>query len=183
VKLDKLKENEIKNLLDLIEDLKKIIEQKKTQIDVLNEEIDLLSKNSDKLNILISSGSFKTAASLLDAETAALKSKPNFNNLEYTKKIFSKSKELLSVLQFQNNTISIRFPSPDIVRITEEKYIEEFVKPTLMELKKTEKELTTHLTRKKYNNHEIIETISLKNVTSYESFEYITKAVEILTNK
>ena len=178
-----MKEKEIKNLLDLIEDLKKIIEQKKAQIDVLNEEIDLLSKNSDKLNILISSGSFKTAASLLDAETAAFKSKSNFKNLEYTKKIFSKSKELLSVLQFENNTISIRFPNPEIVRITEEKYIEGFVKPTLMELKKTEVELTTQLTRKKYNNHEFIETISLENVKSYETFEHITKAVEILTNK
>ena len=178
-----LKENEIKIQLALIEDLKKIIEQKKTQIDVLNEEIDLLTKNCDKLNILVSSGSFKTAASLLDAETAALKSKPNFKNLEYTKKIFSKSKELLSVLQFENNTISIRFPNPEIVRITEEKYIEEFVKPTLMKLKMTEEELTTQLTRKKYNNHEIIETISLQNVKSYESFEFITKAVETLTNK
>ena len=178
-----MQENEIKKLLDLIEDLKKIIEQKKDQIDVLNEEIDLLSKNSDNLNILISTGSFKTAASLIDAETAAFKSKPNFNNLEYSKKIFSKSKELLSVLQFQNNTISIRFPSPEIVRITEEKYIEEFVKPTLINLKKTEVELTTQLTRKKYYNHEFIETISLENVQNYESFEYITKAVEILTNK
>ena len=177
-----MKENEIKIQLALIEDLKKIIEQKKTQIDVLNEEIDLLTKNCDKLNILISSGSFKTAASLLDAETAALKSKPNFNNLEYTKKIFSKSKELLSVLQFENNTISIRFPNPEIVRITEEKYIE-FVKSILISLKIKEKELTTNLTRKKFNNHEFIETISLQNVKSYESFEFITKAVEILTNK
>jgi len=177
-----MKENEIKIQLALIEDLKKIIEQKKNQIDVLNEEIDLLTKNCDKLNILISSGSFKTAASLLDAETAALKSKPNFNNLEYTKKIFSKSKELLSVLQFENNTISIRFPRPDIVKITEEKYIE-FVKSTLISLKNKEENLTIHLTRKKYNNYEFIETISLQNVKSYESFEYITKAVEILTNK
>ena len=178
-----MKENEIKKLLDLIEDLKKIIEQKRSQINVLNEEIDLLSKNSDKLNMLISTGSFKTAASLIDAETAAFKSKSSFNNLDYTKKIFSKSKELISVIKFENDTISIRFPSPEIVKITEEKYIEEFVKPTLMLLKKTEEGLTTQLTRKKYNNHEFIETISLQNVKSYESFEYITKAVEKLTNK
>lgn len=178
-----MQEKEIKNLLALIEDLKKIIEQKRDQIDVLNEEIDLLSKNSDKLNILISSGSFKTAALLMDAETAAFKSKSNFKNLEYSKKIFSKSKELLSVLRFEKNTIQIRFPHPEIIRITEEKYIEEFVKKTLLPLKKTEVELTTQLTRKKYNNHEFIETISLENVKSYESFEYITKAVEILTNK
>ena len=178
-----LQENEIKKLLDLIEDLKKIIEQKKAQINVLNEEIDLLSKNSDKLNLLISTGSFKTAASLFDAETAALKPKSSFNNLDYTKKIFSKSEELLSVIKFENDTISIRFPSPEIVKITEEKYIEEFVKPTLMKLKKTEEGLTTHLTRKKYEDHEIIEIISLQNVKSYESFEFITKAVEKLTNK
>jgi len=178
-----LQENEIKNLLDLIEDLKKIIEQKKTQIDVLNEEIDLLSKNSDKLNILVSSGSLKTAASLIDAETAALNSKPNFNNLEYSKKIFSKSEVLLSVLRFENNTISIRFPHPEIVKITEEKYINEFVKPTLIPLKKKEEKLTPLLTRKEINNYEYIETISLQNVKFYESFELITKAVEILTNK
>ena len=176
-------ENEIKKLLALIEDLNKIIEQKKDQINVLNEEIDLLSKNRDKLNILISTGSFKTAASLIDAETAAFKSKSSFNNLDYTKKIFSESKELLSVLKFENDTISIRFPSPEIVKITEEIYINEFVKPVLIPLKKTEEELTTHLTRKKYDNHEIIEIISLQNVKSYESFEFITKAVEKLTNK
>ncbi|QEE15781.1 hypothetical protein DSAG12_01608 [Promethearchaeum syntrophicum] len=178
-----MKENEIKKLLDLIEDLKKIIEQKKDQINVLNEEIVLLTKNSDKLNLLISTGSFKTAASLLDAETAAFKSKSSFNNVDYTKKIFSKSEELLSVIKFENDTISIRFPSPEIVKITEEKYINEFVKPVLLELKKKEEKLGTHLTRKKYENHEIIEIISLQNVKSYESFEFITKAVEKLTNK
>ena len=178
-----MQENEIKKLLDLIEDLKKIIEQKKAQIDVLNDEIDLLSKNSDKLNILISSGSFKTADSLIDAETAAFKSNSNFNNLEYTKKIFSKSEVLLAVLRFENNTISIRFPHPEIVKITEEKYINKFVKNTLIPLKKTEEELTTLLTRKEINNYEYIETISLQNLKFYESFELITKAVEILTNK
>ena len=178
-----MKENEIKIQLALIEDLKKIIGQKKTQIDVLNEEIALLTKNCDNINILISSGSFKTAASLIDAETAAFKSKSDFNNLEYTKKIFSKSKELLSVLKFENDAISIRFPNPEIVKLTEEKYIEEFVKPTLIQLKKKEEKLTPHLTRKKINNYEYIEKISLQNIKSYESFEFITKAVEILTKK
>ena len=52
-----------------------------------------------------------------------------------------------------------------------------------MELKKKEEKLATQLTRKKYENHEIIEIISLQNVKSYESFEFITKAVEKLTNK
>ena len=90
---------------------------------------------------------------------------------------------MLSVIKFENDTISIRFPSPENVKITEEKYINEFVKPVLMELKKKEEKLSTQLTRKKYEDHEIIEIISLQNVKSYESFEFITKAVEKLTNK
>lgn len=178
-----MQEKQIKIQLALIEDLKKLIEQKKVQINVLNEEIELLSKNCDNINILISSGSFKTADSLIDAETAAFKSNSNLDNLEYTKKIFSKSDVLLSVLRLENNTISIRFPHPEIVKITEEKYINEFVKPTLIPLKKKEEKLTTHLTRKEINNYEFIETIRLQNVKFYESFELITKAIEILTNK
>ncbi|MHA1721181.1 MAG: hypothetical protein ACTSWX_01445 [Promethearchaeota archaeon] len=176
-----MQENEIKQLLDLKENLEKLIDQKNNQIKILNDEIDNISKINSIINNIISSSSFKTADTLVDAETAAFKSDSDFKNLEYTKKIFSETKTLLAVLQFENDTIFIRFPAPELVNLSEEKYIENFVKPILMPLKKKEVNLMIQLTRKKIDDHEVIETISLQNIKSYDSFISITQAVKNLT--
>ncbi|UYP47752.1 hypothetical protein NEF87_004037 [Candidatus Lokiarchaeum ossiferum] len=179
-----MQEKEIKVLFNLKESLKKMVQTKTEQIQLIENEIGSLTKQCDMIDYLISDGSFISAANLIDAETAASDHQSQFQNLEYTQKIFSPSKELLTVLQFQNNSVFIRFPNPGISKINQEIYINEFVKPHLVSLKKIEHDLTPNITKNIYDSEEYLDSITLSNISNFESFEYIVESInEIFKNQ
>jgi hypothetical protein len=175
---------EIKKLLEIKSNISELKKQKSDQILILQEEIDNLSKVNQEITLLISSSSFTTAANIfpsdMDAETAA-KQKPQYSeNVKYTKKIFSENQEFLLVdSQFIKNKIYIRFPHPELTKISQERYIDEFVKPTLVQLKKIENALTPLVSKSFYDDKEYIDTITLENVENFESFEFIAEEMEL----
>lgn len=173
-----MQEKEIKVLFNLKESLKKMVQTKIDQIQLIEGEIRSLTKQCELIDYMISDGSFISAANLIDAETAANDHQSQFQNLEYTQKIFSPSQELLTVLQFQNNSVFIRFPNPEISKINQEIYINKFVKPRLVSLKKIEHKLTPTITKNIYNSEEYIDSITLSNISNFESFEYIVESIK-----
>ena len=184
-----MQENEVNILLQLKRKLDNLIQSKQIQIDQFNEEIALLSQEIEAISSLISTNSFTTAADALksshfDTETLATKTGFSTDNLKYTQKIFSGPEEqpqsLLADLKFHKDVIFIRFPNPRLSKITQERYIHNFVKPTLVTLKQIEKGLTTEIGKKPYDGEEYLESIQLGNVQQYESFEYVLEGIKKL---
>ena len=178
-----MQENEIKSLLQIQKDLSEMKSQKKEQIEKLETEIDSMSSMIYEINQLISTRSFTTAESMLvesmDVEDAAKQSPKYTENLHYNKKIFSNDKENLLVdLRFQHNSIIIIFSSPEITKIRQDEYINQFVKPTLVNLKKVETDLTPSISKSFYGENEYIDRIKLQHVNNFESFEFIVEKME-----
>ncbi len=178
-----MEEKEINTLLNLKNYLLSNIKSKENQITMINSEIIELNNQIESINSIISSSSFSTAANLLDAETAAKQADSQFDNMKYSHKIYSKSQELLVSLQFKTNSIFIRLIHPDKIQLTQEIYINYFVKPILVSLKKIEANLTPTITKNNYDNQEYIDTITLNNIHNFESFEYICESMKKLILK
>ena len=184
-----MQEKEVKILFQLKRKLDALIKSKQEQVDQFQEEIHLLSQEIETISSLISTTSFTTAAdalasSNLDAETLATRPGFSTDNLQYTRKIFSSPEKepqsLLAVLKFHKDTILIRFPNPTLSKITPERYIHNFVKPSLVTLKQIEKELTTEIGKTQFDSEEYLESITLGHVRQYESFEYVLEGVKKL---
>lgn len=184
-----MQEKEVNILFQLKRKLDALIKSKQEQIDQFQEEITLLSQEIEAISSLISTNSFTTAADALatanlDAETLATKPGFSTENLHYTRKIFSGLEEhpqsLLAVLKFHKDAIFIRFPNPTLSKITQERYIHDFIKPALVILKQIEKDLTTEIEKKQFDTEEYIESITLGQVRQYESFEYVLEGIKKL---
>ncbi len=178
-----MQEQEIKNLLKIKQELVDIEGQKIEQIKALEAEINSIHSMLDEISQLISTRSFTTAENMLpqsmDLEDAARKNPQYSDNLQYTQKIFSEDRNhLLVVLKFQENHIEIRFSNPGLTKITQARYIESFVKPSLVSLKKVEKNLTSSLSKSFYGENKYIDRINLENVDNFESFEFIVEKME-----
>ncbi|MHA1584612.1 MAG: hypothetical protein ACTSWL_05115 [Promethearchaeota archaeon] len=181
-----MQEKQIRVLLEVKNKIASLILLKQNQLSELEKEIQDLSEISDQLDSLISSSSFQTADSLLssnpeiiDAETAANQNSVNMENLNYTQKIFSVTgTDLLAIMDFKENFITIQFPSPQSSRITQERYINDFVKPTLVQLKKVEPDLSPEILKSIYQGQEFLTKITLRNVKSFESFEFIAEKIK-----
>lgn len=169
-----MNESEIKILLEIKANINVLIKAKNDQIDMLTQEIERMTQDITKINNLISEGSFTTAASLIDAETAAKKDFSS-EHLHMGKKIFGDSGKLLAVLQYTNQSIQIRFSFPEIVSISQEEYITDIVKPILLPLKEREPNMQPEITKQQRGNDSILNTLVLNNITQYESFNYIYK--------
>jgi hypothetical protein len=184
-----MQEKEVKILFQLKKKMDMLIKSKKDQIDQFQDEITLLTQEIETISSLISTNSFSTAAealvtSKMDAETLATQPGFSTNNVQYTRKIFSGPEEapqsLLVVLKFHKDAIFIRFPNPTLSKITQERYIHDFVKPTLVTLKQIEKELTTKIEKNLYDAEEYLESILLGKIQQYESFEYVLESIKKL---
>jgi hypothetical protein len=175
-----MQESEIKLLFQLREDLQALISKKRQIIADLELEITEIKSNCDLINSMISNASFTTAANLYDAESAATSKDENYQNLNYTEKIFSENQDLLAVIQFEDQKITIRFPNPQKASITQERYIEDFVKPCLVILKKIETQLNPQITKESIESIDYISTIILNNVSKFESFEFVVEKIKNL---
>jgi len=164
-----LKESEIKILLEIKTEIEGLVLKKKNEFDQLQTDIDRLTLHIEKLNLLISKGSFTTAAMLIDAETAS-KKPVSSNQMNLMKKIFSPSQKLLSTMQFADGNIIIRFPSPNIFKITQEIYITQIVKPILVPLKNSEPKMQSEVIKNKEGVETLINSITLKNIQHFDSF-------------
>jgi hypothetical protein len=176
-----MKESEIKVLLELNENLQTVIQDKYNQIQQFENEISLLKSKINEITNLISDGSFQTAETLMDTESF-IKNHENtsFTNLNYTRKLFSKNDQLLATVKFQDSIIFIRLIIPKITKLTQTSYMTNFVKPVLVNLKRIENDLMQETTVFKDNSEEYVDSITLKNIKSFESFDLIVKNIEKL---
>ncbi|MCF2141715.1 MAG: hypothetical protein K9W44_16810 [Candidatus Lokiarchaeota archaeon] len=178
-----MKEAEIKILLEIKENLIHIIQTKTADLEKIKQEIDNINSQVEKINQLISSGSFITAANLIDAEAAAKKKISITSNTEMVKKIFSSDKSLLADLKYSNYTVKIRFPDPKKVNFSQELYITKFVKPILVPLKKKEPSLQSQISKLEIDNELFISSIILQNVNQFDSFSSIYESLIDLLRK
>ena len=167
-----MREKEMRFLLGLKERLQHLIVQKRAQITQIETEIDQLQSDIDQISTDIAACSFTTADSLLDADQAANQGIIP-QTVAFTKKIYSRSKDLLVSMQFDNSTVLISFPTPKLSRITQEKYIDQIVKPALVKLKKTETKLQPSIKKISCEGTEVIDSITLHNIENFESFEFL----------
>ena len=146
-------------------------------------ELDIITVSINDINQLISTRSFTTAANVLsdtmDLEDAAHQKLKNSNTFQNIRKIFSSDNEILLVdLKYHQNSIDIRFSNSEITKVRQEHYINYFVKPTLVSLKKIEHDLTPSIAKSFYGENEYIDRITLQNVINFESFEFIVEKME-----
>lgn len=180
-----MQENEIKILLDLKEKLKRLIAQKQTLITEIELEMKSLQEEIIKLDAIISTQSFTTADNLLDLKTF-LDNNENtpIKDSGYTKKVFSTTNELFAVLKFENRSVFIRFLKPLQANITQDRYIEHFVKPILIPLKTKETKMKPPMITKIIaEKEEFIETIKIEEIQFLESFDLIEKGIHSILNK
>ncbi|WP_457556869.1 hypothetical protein [Candidatus Harpocratesius sp.] len=179
-----MKEAEIKILLEIKEHLIHFIQTKTADLEKIKQEIDDINSQVEKINQIISSGSFITAENLIDAEAAAKKKLSTTSTTEIAKKIFSYDKSLLADLKFSNDIVKIRFPNPKKINFTQELYITKFVKPILVPLKKNEPNLQSQITKIEIDNELFISSIILQNVNQFDSFSSIYESLAdlLLTN-
>ncbi len=164
-----MKEPEIKILLEIKSEIEGLVQRKKDEFDQLQNDIDRLTLQIEKINHLISKGSFTTAAMMIDAEAAA-KKPVSSDQMHLMKKIFNTSQKLLATLQFANGSITIRFPNPDIKKITQEIYITQIVKPILVPLKNSEPQMQSDVIKHNEGGETFINSITLTNIQHFESF-------------
>ena len=106
---------------------------------------------------------------MIDAETAA-KKPVSSDQMHLMKKIFSPNQKLLATMQFSNGSITIRFPNPDINKVTQEIYITQIVKPILVPLKESEPQMQSDVIKQNEGGETFISSITLKNIQHFESF-------------
>lgn len=181
-------EIEIKKLLEIKERISTFRKNKELEIEKLKQEIDILFQMHSDITKLISKSSFTTAAEImisdLDVEAIAKEKTPTSENVRYSQQIKSTdNKYILANLRFENNTVYIRFPNPSLTQITQESYINQFVKPTLVILKQIETSLTPSVIKGQYGDKEYLDQIVLKNVSKFESFEFLVEKVEDFLGK
>ena len=164
-----MQETEIKILLEIKAEIEGLVQTRTASIDQLQAEIDRLTLQIEKINHLISKGSFTTAAQLIDAETAA-KKPVSSDQLQLVKKIFSRTEKLLATMQFAKGSITIRFLNPELSNITQEIYITQIVKPFLVPLKDSEPLMQSDVVKRTEGEETLINSITLKNIQYFESF-------------
>ena len=177
-------EDHVKLLLELKETLETLIKSKSEQIESLKKEIEILQAQIVRIGSQISTQSFRSAASLLDPEVLS-KSKKQLEpeTSPITKKIFSAANEILANFQFEKHTVFVRFPKPKLANITHERYLEGFVKKTLMNIINKEPKLAHKFTKTSECGVDLVDTITLQNITQYDSFEEIFEGVQQLLTK
>ena len=174
-------------LLELKHTLEDLIVTRNEQMDQIKKEVDFLNQQLIKLTQQITSQSFTSADSLLDhihkKNPDTTTTKPDTEDIASSsviKKIFSSTNEILAHFQYENEAIFIRFPQPELTGFTPEKYINSFVRETLVKLRQSEPGLTPKLTKKQIDGQEYVETITITKITQFESFEIIFEAIKIL---
>ena len=173
-------ENEIKKLLGLRKSLSELVKSKQDQMEKLSEEIDMLSEKMNEISQMVSVRSFQSASSLLDDTDSFLEKREDvtFENCSNVRKIFSHDDKTIATIRFENNVVEIMFPFPGLTRITQEMYIEQFVKPVLLNIKKIETELKANMTQESKGNLEFVRSISLENIKNFESFDLIFEKIQ-----
>lgn len=176
-----MQESETKTLVELQETLAILLHKKQSQLADIEQEIREIQESISKLAKIISNTSFTTADMLINPE---ILSKQPFQKAEtksdLTRKIFSKTNEILASINYENSTVFIRINSPEILRITQENYINHFVKSILVKLKQSEMQLKPNLVKVKIENEEFVDTIELKNVQKMESLDLIESGIRSL---
>jgi len=176
-----MQESDTKTLVELQEILSASLSRKQAQLIELEQEIRELQNSISKLNKIISSSSFTTADSLLNIDSIPNQPTPKpESKSELTRKIFSKSNEILAIIKYENNSIFIRINSPEKIRITQEKYINIFVKTILVKLKQSEFQLKPNLIKIKVENEEFVDTIELQNVQKMDSLDLVETGIRTL---
>jgi hypothetical protein len=172
-------EDRVKILLDVKDTLQRMYEGKKNQIEQLKQEMEQIADLLQRLGTQIVSQSFTSADTLIAAEDfIKQKAQNGAGTSVVSRKILSPDKVLLCSLQYEKNSVFIRFPSPILAGITPEKYIEHFIRVTMLLVKKSEPNLTLKFTKTMENNQEFIETITLQNIQQFDSFQTIYDGIE-----
>lgn len=176
-----MQESETKTLVELQETLTALLSKKQSQIAELEHEIREIQESMSKLSKIISSSSFTTADMLLNPDSFSKQppSKPETKS-DLTRKILSKTNEILASIKYENSTVFIRINSPENLRITQENYINRFVKSILVKLKQSEAQLKPNLVKIKIENEEFVDTIELLNVQKMESLDLIESGIRSL---
>jgi len=176
-----MQESETKTLVELQETLALLLNKKQSQLADLEHEIREIQEAISKLTKIISNTSFTTADMLLNTETFEKLQSPKFETKsDLTRKILSKTNEILASIKYEKNTIFIRINSPEILRITPENYINSFVKSILVKLKQSEAQLKPNLVKIKIEDEEFVDTIELQNVQKIESLDLVEIGIRSL---
>ena len=179
-----MQEQRIKSLLDLEKTLKFLLDSKRDHLSEIEAEIMKLESSLDIVHLLISSNSFQSANELIDTESF-LKKHDNIslNNVETVRKIYSPEETLLITCIYRDNSINIRINSPEKLGFTQEVYIQQFVKSTLVSLKSIEPKIQPQIFKTQINQVEYVESIEILNISHFESFETILEQMQKIASK
>lgn len=189
--------SEIEKLVQVVSDLQNLYYKKVEQLEDLKIEISELTKLLNILKSMISTKSFHGAdelysemikkSTILPDDKFFTKNVPKMkvDGGVIKRKIFSKNKELLSVLQFINMVeIVVKFIDPNTISLqeTSDDFIHVFLKGALVQIKESNPNLDVRYIY--YKNSNLIQSIIINGANTIEEFDLITQKIqELLDSK